>query len=177
MGDTTKKAKVKQDPAEVEKVFVAARQKDLNAMYVADLRELVLSKNLEKGDKATMIERLLALEAKARQEARVQEDKVNAVLAEMQKDLEGQGNEALKELCRAKELALGGSKTDKIDRLFEAAKKRGDVDRVLEKKALEVRHAELLTMSKEGLFELCQQKGVDPLVQEVMVERILLASA
>merc|ERR1712039_886064 len=122
-----KKTKGNQDPAEVEQSIVAARQKDLNAMYVADLRELVLSKNLEKGDKATMIERLLALEAKARQEARVQEDKVNSVVAEMRKDLNAQGNDALKELCRAKELALGGSKVDKIDRLLEAAKKRGDV--------------------------------------------------
>merc|ERR1712113_1259156 len=100
-----------------------------------------------------MIERLLALEAKARAEVRAQEEKVNSVVAEMRKDLNAQGNDALKELCRAKELALGGSKVDKIDRLLEAAKKRGDIDKVLEKKALDARRTELLTMGKDGLYQ------------------------
>merc|ERR1711972_496966 len=118
--------------------------------------------NLEKGNKASMIERLLALEAKSRQDARIQEEKVEAVVAEMRKDLGAQGNDALKELCREKDLALGGSKVDKIDRLLEVAKQRGEVEKVLEKKALEVRRVELLAMGKEVLFELCQQKGVDP---------------
>merc|ERR1711920_942536 len=124
-----------------------------------------------------MIERLLALEAKAREEARAQEEKVNSVVAEMRKDLNAHGNDALKELCRAKELALGGSKVDKIDRLLEAAKKRGDVEKVLEKKALDVRRTELLALDKDELFKLCQKKGVDPLVKEVMVERIILTVA
>merc|ERR1711972_982555 len=116
-----------------------------------------------------------AQEAKAREEARAQEKKVNAVVAEMRKDLSSQGNDTLKELCRAKELALGGSKTDKIDRLLEAAKQGGDVDKVLKQKAMDERRTELLAMGKDGLFDLCQQKGVDPLVKEVMVERILMA--
>merc|ERR1712039_455430 len=151
--------------------------KELNAMYVADLRELALSKSLEKGDKATMVASLLAFEAKARQEARAQEEKVNEVVAEIRKELEGKGNEALKEACRTQELALGGSKIDKIERLLEAAKKRGDVEKILKKKVLEVRRTELLAMGKDGLFALCQQNGVDPLVKEVMVERIILATA
>merc|ERR1712039_113954 len=151
--------------------------KELNAMYVADLRELTLSKSLEKSDKATMVASLLAFEAKARQEARAQEEKVNEVVAEIRKELEGKGNEALKELCRTQELALGGSKIAKIERLLEAAKKRGDVEKILKKKALDVRRAALLAMGKDGLFALCQQNGVDPLVKEVMVERIILATA
>merc|ERR1740121_2652728 len=122
---TKKNTKAKQDPAELEKELVAARQKELNAMYVADLRELVLSKNLEKGDKVSMIERLLGLEAKAREEARAQEEKVKEVVAKMRTDLSAKGNDDLKELCRSKGLALGGSKTDKVDRLLDAAKANG----------------------------------------------------
>merc|ERR1711972_480446 len=112
-----------------------------------------------------------AQEAKAREEARAQEKKVNAVVAEMRKDLSSQGNDALKEL------SLGGSKVDRIDRLLEAAQKGGAVEKILEKQALDARRTELLAMSKDLLFELCQQKGVDPLNKEVMVERIMFATA
>merc|ERR1712151_246657 len=120
-----------------------------------------------------MIQQILALEAKEREEVRAQEERVSAVVADMRKDLSTKGNDILKELCRAKELALGGSKTDKIDRLLEAAKQGGDVDNVLKQKAMDERRTELLALGKDGLFDLCQQKGVDPLVKEVMVERIL----
>merc|ERR1712217_146883 len=141
----------------------------------SDLRELALSKGLEKGDKTSMIESLLEFEANARAEARAQEEKVKGVVDKMRADLVAKSNDDVKEICRAKALALGGSKTDRIDRLLDLAKKNGDVQKVLDKIALDARRAELLQMEKDGLFKLCQQMGVDPLLKEVMVERIALA--
>merc|ERR1719203_1484616 len=124
-----------------------------------------------------MIESLLSFEAKGRAELRAQEEKVKAVVEKMRADLNSKGNDDLKDLCRAKALALGGSKVDKIDRLLELAKKNGEVQKVLEQIALDARRAELLGLDKDKLQELCQKIGVDPLVKEVMVERIVLAEA
>merc|ERR1712190_490807 len=112
-----------------------------------------------------------------RAELRAQEEKVKAVVEKMRADLNSKGNDDLKELCRAKALALGGSKVDKIDRLLELAMKNGEVQKVLDQIALDARRAELLQMEKDGLYKLCQQTGIDPLVKEIMVERIVLAES
>merc|ERR1711920_197966 len=106
---------------------------------------------------------------------RAQEEKVKGVVEKMRADLVAKSNDDVKEMCRAKALALGGSKTDKIDRILELAKTNGEVQKVLDKIALDARRAELLQMEKDGLFDLCHKVGVDPLVKEVMVERIVLA--
>merc|ERR1712187_344313 len=151
-------------------------------------RELVVSKNLEKGDKTSMIDRLIdfeakerevarALEAKAREAARIHAEKVKGVVKNMRAELNAKGNDDLKEMCRSKTLGLGGSKVDKIARLLEVAEKAGEVQQVLDKMALDERRAHLLAMNKDAVLELCQQAGVDPLVKEVMVERLILSEA
>merc|ERR1712066_654181 len=129
-------------------------------------------KGLDKGDKTCMIESLLGFEAKARAEVRAQEEKVKGVVDKMRADLMTKSNDDVKEMCREKALALGGSKTERIDRILDLAKKNGEVQKVLDQIALDARRAELLQMEKDGLYKLCQQTGIDPLVKEIMVERI-----
>merc|ERR1740121_1477794 len=135
-----------------------------------------------------MIERLLDFEAKARETARVLEakekeaarvhaEKVKSVVKKMRDELNAKGNDELKDMCRSRTLALGGSKVDKVARLLEVAEKAGEVQKVLDQMAVDERRAELLAMSKDVVLELCQRGGVDPLVKEVMVERLILSEA
>merc|ERR1712203_39548 len=113
----------------------------------------------------------------AREAARVHAEKVKGVVKKMRDELNAKGSDDLKEMCRSKTLALGGSKVDKIARLLEAAEKAGEVQKVLDQMAVDERRAELLAMNKETVLELCQKAGVDPLVKEVMVERLILREA
>merc|ERR1712050_147348 len=109
--------------------------------------------------------------------ARIHAEKVKSVLKNMRAELNAKGNDDLKELCRSKTLALGGSKVDKIARLLQAAENAGEVQKVLDQMAVDERRAQLLAMNKDSVLELCQKAGVDPLVKEVMVERLILREA
>jgi len=171
----TKKAakKVATKPVVDEKTIVEARTKELKSMLVADLKELALSKGLEKGTKETLVASLLALDAKARENARAQEAKAKEVVKKMKDDLDAMSNDEVKELCRAKQLPLGGSKTDRVARLLDVAKKAGDVEKALLRLAAEERRAELLAMDKSTLLAACKKAGVDPLLKELMVERLV----
>merc|ERR1712194_453342 len=82
-------------------------------------------------------------------------------------------NHVLKEMCAAKGLALGGGKDDRIERLLEEAKKDGDLDNVVSLNIRNKRKEELMSMSKASVVTLCEKTGVNPLVKDVMVERVL----
>merc|ERR1711957_283821 len=159
-----------------EKEVVAERTKELKAMVVADLKDFVKSKGIcEPGNKADMITAVLEHEAKARSEAKAREAKAHQVLADIKKDIASKAAGDLKEMCAAKGLKLGGSKNELVDRLVEKAKADGEVDKVLANMAREERRAALVSMDKSDLSKMCDKAGVDPLVKEVMVERLLQA--
>jgi len=175
-GKMAKAAKTKggRTPVDDEKTIVEARTKELRSMLVVDLKKLALSKGLEKGNKDSLVAGLLALDAKAREAARAQVAKVKEVIKKMKDDLQAKGNDELKELCRAKQLALGGSKPDKVDRLLDAAKKEGEVEKALHILAVSERRAELLAMDEVALQAACHKVGVNPLLKDIMVERLML---
>merc|ERR1712046_505910 len=112
-------------------------------------------------------------ESKAREEAKVRAAKVGEVAADIKKDIASKSAPDLKEMCAAKGLKLGGSKEEKVERLVEKAKADSEVEKVLANMAREERRAALASMEKADLSKLCDKAGVDPLVKEVMVERIL----
>merc|ERR1719230_2311245 len=89
------------------------------------------------------------LEAQQKEAARVHAEKVKGVVNNMRAELNAKGNDDLKEMCRSKTLALGGSKVDKIARLLQAVEKAGEVQKVLDQMAVDERRAELLAMSKD----------------------------
>merc|ERR1712110_1055145 len=124
-----KRSNNKKDKGEEE--VVAARTAELKAMSVADMKELALQKGLEKGLKGEMMESILAQEAKEREAARASEAKLRDVVTAHKKELESKSIPELKELCEAKSLALGGSKTDKVERLAAAAIQDGTIARII----------------------------------------------
>jgi len=120
-----------------------------------------------------MVKGILALEAKARDEVRAREEKVKQVEKKIKEDLKAKNLSDLKDLCRSKTLPIGGSKDDLVARCLAAAKKEGEVEKSLNNMAAESRRSELLGLDKDKLLALCKKVGVDPLVKEVMVERIV----
>merc|ERR1712228_9594 len=79
----------------------------------------------------------------------------------------------LMELCARKGLKKCGSKDELVARVFEQAKTEGRVDEVMAGLVRDARRQHLQTLDKGQLQHLCDQKGVDPFVKEVMVERLL----
>merc|ERR1712139_279389 len=92
----------------------------------------------------------------------------------MQKEFETKTNAALKELCVTKGLAVGGDKDDRIERLVDEAQKVGELDKAVSRNIRNKRKEELMSMDKPAVVKLCEKKGVDPFVKEIMVERIML---
>merc|ERR1711977_687030 len=81
--------------------------------------ELLSRQGLETGTKDQMIKTLLSHEAKCREDLKAFEVKVGEVAAQKKEELENKTNAALKEMCVAKGLAVGGDKDDRIDRIVE----------------------------------------------------------
>merc|ERR1712176_5944 len=157
----------------MEEELIADRTKELKAMVVSDIKELVKSKGLQTGLKTEMIESILASEAKARDEARAHAAKIKQVEANIKAEFANKTRPELMELCGAKGLKKGGSKDELVARVFEQAKAEGRVDEVMAGLALDARRQHLETLDKGQLQHLCDQKGVDPFIKEVMVERLL----
>merc|ERR1711912_205748 len=83
-------------------------------------------------------------------------------------------NKELKELLQAYALQMGGTKPERVERLLATWKEQGEIEKVLAVLAFQARKAELNTMDKEQLFELCRKKGADALSKEILVERLLV---
>jgi len=165
--------KGKADEGEV----VAARTAELKTMSVSDLKDLVLKKGLQKALKGEMIESVLAQEAKEREASRAYEAKVRDVTAAKQKEIESKTITELKELCEAKNLKSGGSKPEKVERLLAAAKQDGEIEIILAGMARAARRQGLIALSNVDLQGICKKSGIDPLMKEVMVDRIIAHEA
>merc|ERR1712151_109849 len=79
----------------------------------------------------------------------------------------------LKEMCAAKGLKLGVGKDDRIATLVEAMSSSGEVDKAIAGAMRSERREELSGMDKAALKTLCNEAGVDVMVKEVAIERIL----
>merc|ERR1712070_1020455 len=120
------------------------------------------------------VKALLAHEEKRREELKVFDAKVNEVAEKRKQELESKTNTVLKEMCAAKGLALGGDKDDKIERIVEEAQKDGDLDKLVCKDLRNKRKDDLMSMDKAAIVKLCDKFGIEPVVKEVMVERIMM---
>merc|ERR1711896_119228 len=166
----------------VEALFIAAvqedqanaRQADLKSKSQQELKELLSRQGLETGTKEQMIKTLLAHEAKCREDLRVFESKVVEVATQQKEQLDDKTNAALKDMCSAKGLPVGGGKEERIERLVEEAQKDGDLDKIVARNLRNKRKEELMSMNKSTVVELCEKVNVDPLVKDIMVERIMM---
>jgi len=152
---------------------VAQRRSALNAKPLPELKELMSHHGLESGSKEHMIKGMLAYEEKCRADLKVYEVKVGEVVMKKKEELETKTNAALKELCAAKGLPVGGGKEDRIERLAEELPKDESIDKAVSLNIRMERKEELMAMDKPVVLQLCENMGVDPVVKDIMVERIL----
>jgi hypothetical protein len=163
--------KLRLSPEEQE--LVANRMTELNAMSKAALRELLSSLGLKAGIKRDMVDKLLAHEAKMREEARARKARAQDVLAEKKKELEARSGEELRQLCADKGLKLGYTKQERVERLLANFEEEGGVELILGEQDLERRREDLCFMDTADLLQMCHSAGIDPFVKEVLVERII----
>merc|ERR1712032_864866 len=88
-------------------------------------------------------------------------------------ELQTRSADELKQMCAAKDLKLGTAKDGRIETLIEAARLDGEVDKLVAAAMRDTRNGQLLAMDKESLKALCDQAGVDTIVKDVVVERIV----
>merc|ERR1712129_83253 len=150
-----------------------ARQSELKAKSLQDLKELLSRHGLETGTKEQMIKTLLSHEAKCRENLKAFEAKIGEAVDQKKTELDTKSNAALKEMCGSKGLAVGGGKDDRVERLVEEAQKDGDLDKIVTMNLRNKRKQELMAMDKSAVVTLCEKTGVDAVVKDVMVERVL----
>jgi len=156
-----------------EEEAAASKRAKLRAMGLDDLKALVFSRGVEApGKKEAMVEALMAHDVAQAANLRRFEEVVEEVLASQREELEAKTAAELKDLCVARELKPGLGKEDRMERLLQAARS-GDVDRLAAARLREARRRELLGAGEAELLRLCAATGADPLVKEIMIERIL----
>merc|ERR1712232_335232 len=151
-----------------------ARKTKMLAWSLPDMKAFIESSGLNASSKKDqMVEAFFAHESNIRKAIAAYDSKCSEVEAKKRVALDELSAGELKQLCADKDLKLGASKEDRIDRLLEAAKENGEFDEGAALMALEARRGELLAWDKPSLLKLCEQTGADPLVKEIMVERVL----
>merc|ERR1719401_254400 len=124
--------------ARIEKETAIARSKELKAMAVQDLKELLQKSGLEteKVKKEDMIKSMLASEAKARAEAREHEAKLRCVMEEKRQELEGTSVAEISKICASMGMECGRTtKEARVARILTQFVKDGGVEKALAKKA------------------------------------------
>merc|ERR1711881_273380 len=96
------------------------------------------------------------------------------VATQQKEQLDDKTNAALKDMCSAKGLRVGGDKEERIERIVEEAQKDGDLDKIVCRNLRNKRKEELMSMEKPAVVQLCEKMSVDPLVKDIMVERIMM---
>mmetsp|Transcript_107816 Transcript_107816/g.337611 ORF Transcript_107816/g.337611 Transcript_107816/m.337611 type:complete len:286 (-) Transcript_107816:202-1059(-) len=157
----------------VQEDVVAARKAELQSLSAQELKELLTSKGLETGSKGEMVETVLSYEAKLQEELQAWNAKAAEVIAQRKEEFDAKTNVELKELCASKGLKLGNAREERVERLVEDLQQSGEIDAAVTRAARKTRREALNTLGKEDLVELCAKLGIDPLVKEVLVERIL----
>jgi len=157
----------------VQEDAAAKRKADLNSKSLQDLKELLSRNGLATGSKDQMIKTMLAHEEKCREDLKAFEVKVGEVVAQKKEKLVTKSAADLKEMCAAKGLPVGGGKEERIERLAEELSKDRELDKIASMNIRMKRKEELMAMDKASVLKLCEQTGVDPLVKNIMVERIM----
>eukprot|EP00928_Gymnodinium_smaydae_P097562 TRINITY_DN886_c0_g1_i2.p1 TRINITY_DN886_c0_g1~~TRINITY_DN886_c0_g1_i2.p1 ORF type:complete len:488 (-),score=223.51 TRINITY_DN886_c0_g1_i2:110-1573(-) len=158
---------------EIEQETVASRRKELKAMAVGDIKDLVTSHGLDTGNKADMIEALLTKEAKARAAQRAHEAEVRQVVSEKKEELEAMPAPELKGLCDSAGLKGAMAKPARVEALLKQWLAEGGVDKAMAKKVRDAREEKLVAMDKNALRKLSDKLGVDCYVMDVVIERIV----
>jgi len=158
-----------------QKEVAAKRKAELKAMEAAELKKYIQSKALHNSErKDEMIETILAYEAKVYESALTYSEKVEEILAERKAEWEGKSIAELKEMCASQGLANSGANKEVFrERLLEALKAGGEMDKVVATRARSARAEQLQAQSKEEVLKVCESLSLRSLVKSVVVERLL----
>merc|ERR1712176_1280294 len=138
------------------------------------LSKLVAARGLSTSkSKNTMVEAILSHEAEVQTQLKAFEAKMSEVASKEKQVLQKKTAAQLKEMCTEKGIAAGVANEDRINRLVETAIRNGDFDTSTVRMLRNERKQSLGAMDKAALVQICEDFGIDTLVKEVMVERIL----
>ncbi|CAJ1443521.1 unnamed protein product [Effrenium voratum] len=155
---------------------LASRKAELKALSKDDLKILAARNGSTASAKEAMIEAVLQQEAKQRQMQKDYDAKVILVLVKKREELDDKTNHELKEMCASRGLKAGSCKEDRVERLLENMRTTHEADKDVLELSMAERRQEFLAMDETQLEKLCTELSVDPLVKEVMVERLLAES-
>jgi len=159
--------------AVVQEDAAVARKSELQSKSTEELKALLVLNGLETGSKDVMVKTLLAHEAKCREELKIFEAKVAELATQKKTQLETVPLAKLKTLCTDKGLPVGGDKEEKVDRILEESLKNLEFDKAVSMNIRNKRKDELMSMDKPAVLKLCEEEGVDPLVKDIIIERIM----
>merc|ERR1711933_106271 len=160
--------------ADMQDAATVARKKELMAMSSEVMSKLLANRGLPTSkSKNVAVESLLTHEAEIQKNLKAYEAKMVSLVAKKRDELQKKTAGELKELCVGRGLAAGVAKEDRVNRLVEAIEKDGELDGVVSKVLRDERKQSLETMDKAALILLCENLEIDPLVKEVMIERLL----
>jgi len=155
---------------------VAARRDELRAMATDDLRDVARNCKVVAaltGKRDALVDAVLAYEAKTREDTRAFDAKAEEVLAQWAAELEEKSGAELKDMCAGKGLRLGVSKEDRVRAIVQSWRAGKDVDAAVAESRRAARAAELALAPLDDLLAVCKGLGVDTVVKEVMVGRLL----
>merc|ERR1712048_1099073 len=160
--------------ADIAEGATAAIKAKLTSMNLDVLARFVAARGLNSSkSKSAMVEALMAHQSSVQNQLKLYEAKVTEVAAKQKEALNCKSNTELKDLCVEKGVAVGGGKEERVNRLVEAAVLSGDFNSLTSRLLRSERKHSLDSLEKSALIKLCEDMGIDCLVKEVMVERIL----
>merc|ERR1719161_2669147 len=160
--------------ASVQENQAEARKTELQSKPAQELTDLLVLNGLDgAGGKDKMVKRFLEHEAKINDDLKLFERSVADAAKKRKEDLEKKTNPQLKDMCEEQGLALGGGKDERIERLIEEEVKSRSFDAGVCKEMRAKRFDVLMKMTKTEVLQICDDLEVDPLMKELMVERIM----
>merc|ERR1719277_30049 len=120
-----------------------------------------------------MVNALVAHEAEERAAQRAHQAKIREVVVKKKEELEALSAPELKDLCVAAGTKGMMAKTARVELLLKQWQDNDGVDKAIAQMARDARETELVAMDKVALQKLCNKRGVECFVKEVVVERVV----
>merc|ERR1712039_1110189 len=157
-----------------EEEAVEVRKTWVKAMGMKELKQLMATHGLEASAKVPdMVNAMLKYEQRVQEEIRAYEGKVRELTEQKKGEFDSMPLGELKALLVAKGLKAGVGKADRAQRLAEEAQKDGSIAKKVSQLTRVERKQQLLAMEKSAVLDLCEELDIDPLMKDVLVQRIM----
>lgn len=153
---------------------VDERKSELKAMGAKELKQLLATHGLDASGKVPdMVNAIMKYEQRVQEEMRAYEAKVKEMTEQKKGEFERMSLGDLKQLLVAKGLKAGVSKTDRAQRLADEAQKDGSIAKKVSQMTRAERKEQLLKMDKSAVLDLCHEFEIDPVMKDIIVQRIM----